>query len=261
MEIKDLERKYGETIPAILEKCDELKSKLDLLINADEELERLRLSKNKLLKEILSICQSLHDTRVGLIKGFSQDLRRELGELGMKNAQFDVRFKNEMSLDNIEQLVNENGADDIEFLFSANLGVEPRPLDKIISGGEMSRFMLAFKTLQNADQKKTCIFDEIDTGIGGEVGTEIGKKICKISRNTQVICITHLAQIASFGDANFLIEKTENESTTITSVRQLDADSKVREIARMLGNSASETSIKLAQDTIDSACGYKSYLN
>lgn len=261
MEIKDLERKYGEDIPSILEKCDELRTKLDLLINADEELERLRLSKNKILKEILSICQSLHDIRVGLIKNFSRDLQRELGELGMKNAQFDVNFKNEMNLDNIEQLANENGADDIEFLFSANLGVEPRPLDKIISGGEMSRFMLAFKTLQNADQKKTCIFDEIDTGIGGEIGTEIGKKICKISRNTQVICITHLAQIASFGDANFLIEKTENESTTITSVRQLDENSKVREIARMLGNSASETSIKLAQDLIDSAVGYKSYLN
>lgn len=261
MEIKDLERKYGETIPTILKKCDELRMKLDLLINADEELERLRLSKNKILKEILSICKSLHNIRLGLIKSFSQDLQRELSELGMKNAQFDVHFKNEINLDNIEQLANENGADDIEFLFSANLGVEPRPLDKIISGGEMSRFMLAFKTLQNANRKKTCIFDEIDTGIGGEIGTEIGKKICKISRNTQVICITHLAQIASFGDVNFLIEKTEDESTTITSVRQLGLDLKVREIARMLGNSTSETSIKLAQDLIGSASGYKSYLN
>ena len=99
------------------------------------------------------------------------------------------------------------GADSIEFMFSANLGVELKPLTKIISGGEMSRFMLAFKSLQNSNIYKTCIFDEIDTGIGGEIGVIIGKKIAKIASLNQVICITHLSQIASFGDSNFLIKK------------------------------------------------------
>lgn len=261
MEIKDLERKYGDTIEDILSRRNELKNRLNLLINADEEIERLRLSKNKLLGEILDTCNRLHDIRLNKIKDFRERLLSELKELGMKNANFSVHFLNEINIDNIESIVSGDGADDIEFLFSANLGVEPRPLDKIISGGEMSRFMLAFKTLQNSDYRKTCIFDEIDTGIGGEIGVEIGKKICKISRNTQVICITHLSQIASFGDSNYLIEKYEEDGKTITGVKALDSDGKVKEISRMLGSANSNTSLTLAKDMIDSANGYKNYLS
>lgn len=261
MEIKDLERKYGNTIEDILNRKNELKNRLNLLINADEEIERLRLEKNKLLGNILDTCNRLHDIRLNKIKDFRLKLLGELKELGMKNANFSVHFLNDINLENIESIVNENGADNVEFLFSANLGVEPRPLDKIISGGEMSRFMLAFKTLQNSNNKKTCIFDEIDTGIGGEIGVEIGKKICKISRNTQVICITHLSQIASFGDSNYLIEKYEEDGKTKTGVKTLDSDGKIKEIARMLGSASNDTSISLSRDMIDSADAYKKYLS
>jgi DNA repair protein RecN (Recombination protein N) len=133
-------------------------------------------------------------------------------------------------------------------------------LSKIISGGEMSRFMLAFKSLQNSNIKKTCIFDEIDTGIGGEIGVTIGKKIVKISRFNQVICITHLSQIASFGDSNFLIEKYEDGEKTITSVRRLNEDEKVIEISRMLGSSNNETSIAHAKEIISDAIEYKKFI-
>ena len=145
-------------------------------------------------------------------------------------------------------------------MFSANLGVEVRSLSKIISGGEMSRFMLAFKSLQNSNIKKTCIFDEIDTGIGGEIGVTIGKKIVKISLFNQVICITHLSQIASFGDSNFLIEKYEDNEKTITSVKQLNEDEKVIEISRMLGSSNNETSIAHAKEIISDAIEYKKFI-
>lgn len=255
--IKDLERKYGNTISDILNKYQSLQEKLDLLLNADEKLEILRKEKNNYLKEILVVCQKLRDIRKKGLNEFKKKLISELAKLGMKSANFDVEFKNDFDITNIESIVSENGADSVEFMFSANLGVELRPLCKVISGGELSRFMLAFKSLQNATQNRTCIFDEIDAGIGGEIGVVIGQKICDISRTNQVICITHLAQIATFGDTNFKIEKYENETNTITEVKFLTPEQKVIEIARMLGNSTNETSINHSKEIIKQAEDYK----
>ena len=261
MHIKDLERKYGSTIEDVLNTLSDLKCKLEKLVNADIELERLRLNKNDILKKIFNVCVRLHNTRESEIKIFKDKLENELKELGMKNAKFEVKFLNEITLDNIENLFDINGADKLEFLFSANLGVEPRPLDKIISGGEMSRFMLAFKCLQNSNSFKTCIFDEIDAGIGGEIGFIVGKKICKISQNSQVICITHLAQIASFGDTNFKIEKRDENNITVTSVRLLNNQEKTDEIARMLSGNVNELSIAHANEIIDMSDGFKNFVN
>ncbi|MBQ7352081.1 MAG: DNA repair protein RecN [Clostridia bacterium] len=260
MLIRDLERKYGATIAGILEYRQDIGRKFEKLNNADAELERLKLNKNNVLRQIFDSCSRLREIRKAEIIKLRERLIIELQQLGMNSANFEVGFINDLSLDNIESVVNENGADNIEFLFSANLGVAPRPLSKIISGGEMSRFMLAFKTLQNADGNKTCIFDEIDTGIGGEVGKIVGQKICKISRNSQVICITHLAQIASFGDVNFKIEKTEDDVSTKTSVSRLTADEKCIEIARMLG-SKNETSINHAKEIIDESNAFKLFIS
>ncbi len=255
-DIKDLERKYGNTIKDILDKKIELENRLDYLLNADEKLAELKNQKNALLRDIYNLCIDLREKRKVGFQAFRESLVKELRCLGMKNATFDFRFLGEITLDFIENSANENGADEIEFLFSANLGVEPRPLTKIISGGEMSRFMLAFKSLQTGGGK-TCIFDEIDTGIGGEIGTVVGQKICEISKNNQVICITHLSQIASFGDSNFKIEKTEKDGVTATSVRKLTADEKIIEIARMLGNGKSDMSLSHAKEIIASANKYK----
>lgn len=255
-DIKDLERKYGNTIKDILTKKIELEERLDFLLNADEKLAELKGKKDGLLKDIYNLCVNLREKRKIGFKVFKEKLIKELKALGMKNATFDFRFLDDINLEKIESIANENGADEIEFLFSANLGVEPRPLTKIISGGEMSRFMLAFKTLQSGSEK-TCIFDEIDTGIGGEIGTIVGQKICEISKNNQVICITHLSQIASFGDNNFKIEKTEKDGATITSVKKLTPNEKVIEIARMLGDGKSDASLGHAKEIILSASKYK----
>jgi len=261
MLINDLERKYGNSIEDVLSHRAKLNDRLQLLINADEELARLSSNKSNVLREILELCQQLRAVRTKEIEKFSVKLESELKLLGMKNSRFVVEFKNDLNIDVIESQVNPDGADEVEFLFSANLGVEPRPLAQIISGGEMSRFMLAFKSIMNSDNNKTCIFDEIDTGIGGEIGGVVGEKICQISRTNQVICITHLAQIASFGDINFKIEKYDENNMTVTSVRRLDEDSKVQEIARMLSGNNSETSINHARELITMARGFKSYSN
>ena len=260
MVIKDLERKYGKTIVDVLEYKDKMSDKLNLLNNAEEELERLRLNKQELLARLVDICSKLRQVRIVEIKNFKSKFEKELKELGMKNANFEVVFNNEINIENIESKVSKDGADELEFLFSANLGVEPRPLTKIISGGEMSRFMLAFKSLQNNSLEKTCIFDEIDAGIGGEIGGVVGKKICEISRSNQVICITHLAQIASFGDVNFKIEKYDEDNKTITSVKRLSDDDKIIEISRMLSGSTNATAIEHAKEIIDSSNGYKTYV-
>jgi len=260
-EIKDLERKYGNTINDILSTRTHLEEKLDILMNSDKKLELLRSEKEQMLKRILKLCCELHDIRKSEISSFRLRMIDELKNLGMKNANFDVVFTNQFSLDNIESKVNQNGADAVEFMFSANLGVELRSLNKIISGGEMSRFMLAFKTLQNSNQMKTCIFDEIDTGIGGEVGVVIGQKICQISQNLQVVCITHLAQIASFGDSNYKIEKYDEDDKTVTQVKLLNSDEKIIEIARMLGNSSNSTSINHAREIIDESSSYKKFIS
>lgn len=256
-EIKDLERKYGNSILEILDYKQSLESKLDLLLNSEEKLEKFRLEKKDLLKEIYMVCMNLREIRTSYIANFREDMIGELKKLGMKNANFDVVFTNQIDLENIESQVTTSGADAVEFMFSANLGVELRSLNKIISGGEMSRFMLAFKSLQNSNQQKTCIFDEIDTGIGGEIGVIIGQKICDISRNLQVICITHLAQIASFGDSNYKIEKFDEDNQTVTQVKLLTSDEKVVEIARMLGNASNNISINLAKEMIDESQAYK----
>ena len=140
------------------------------------------------------------------------------------------------------------GADKLEFLFSANLGIELKPLNKIISGGEMSRFMLAFKSLQNQNLNKTCIFDEIDTGIGGEVAVSVGQHIKELAKNHQIFCITHLASIASFAATQIKIEKAVKDSVTTTSVRELTDEERVSEIARMLsGDVLNEASLEHAR--------------
>ncbi len=256
-DIKDLERKYGRTIADVLDKRDELNIKLQKLLGADAELEKLRHEKDECLHRILSVCNELHEIRVREIALFRDRLVKELHSLGMKNARFDAVFTQKFDINNIESIVTPDGADRLEYMFSANLGVELRPLSKIISGGEMSRFMLAFKSIQNSDKHKTCIFDEIDAGIGGEIGGVVGQKICNVSRFNQVICITHLPTIAVYADNNYRIEKHDENGITVTTVSHLNSQEKVVEIARMLGNSGNTTTLAHAEDIIKDANHYK----
>lgn len=258
--IKDLKRKYGNTVEDIFSYLSKSKEKLNNLINSDEALLKLNKEKSSLLKDIYELCVKLTNERKLVSNSIKEKLLKELSFLGIKNGKFEVVFNNDYSIDNIEKKVTLNGADNLEFMFSANAGIEARPLTKIISGGELSRFMLAFKcVIKDENDIKTLIFDEIDAGIGGLIGVEVGKKICDISKNNQVICITHLAQIAAFGDTNFKIEKKVDNNYTTSSIKLLNEQEKIKEISRMLGlNEGAKTGEASAMELIDFANQYKS---
>ena len=259
--IKDLKRKYGNNVTDIFEYLEKIKNKLDNLLNSEQALIKLNTLKKSELKQIFDLCQTLTNLRKEIGESIKNKLLSELKCLGIKNGQFEVVFNNDYSLENIEKSATYNGADNLEFMFSANAGIELRPLSKIISGGEMSRFMLAFKcVIQDNSGIKTLVFDEIDTGIGGMIGAEVGKKIVSISKYNQVICITHLAQIASFADNNYLIEKTTDNNYTTSSIKLLDEEQKVKEITRMLGLNAGENATNSARDLINDAINYKQSL-
>ena len=230
--IKDLSRKYGKTIDDILSFREKAKEKLDMLLNAEESIAKLTTKKEEFVKALKVEAEKLTQIRKEIASKLSSRVVSELKVLGMKNAKFEVLF--DESPKDFMSVITPNGADKLEFMFSANLGVPLAPLSKIISGGEMSRFMLAFKSVTGGEGK-TYVFDEIDAGIGGETATIVAVKIAQIAKNSQVLCVTHLAQIAAFGDVNFLIVKTEKDKTT-TRVELLDENSKLDEITRMIGS-------------------------
>lgn len=233
--IQDLKRKFGSTINDIITYLNNAKDKLFFLENCTEKLEELKKEKSEILAFIYKDCVNLTTYRLQQSKNFENFLINQLVELGIKNAQFKVNFLNSYSLENIENIVTQNGADCIEFLFSANLGEELKPISKIISGGELSRFMLALKCISNSGKNITYIFDEIDNGIGGNTGSVVAKKLAKISKLNQVLCITHLAQIAVFADCNIKVEKQELNNQTKTNLTILNNEQKIEEISRMIG--------------------------
>ena len=261
--IKDLKRKYGSSVEDVFVYLETAKSKLNNLLNSEQALQELNKQKQVVLEAIYGICEKLTLLRENVGNKIKDKLLNELADLGIKNAQFKVVFNNDYSLNNIENKFTKNGADNLEFMFSANPGIEIRPLSKIISGGELSRFMLAFKCVVKDDSGvKTMIFDEIDSGIGGLIGIEVGKKISNISKFNQVVCITHLAQIAAFADDNYKIEKSVNDNYTKSSVIYLNNDGKVTEITRMLGlNPENKSGVSSANDLIVFANNYKNNIN
>ncbi len=233
--IKELKNKYGKDINAVLQYLQEAKQKLDNLMNVGEALAKLNIKKDVVLNKIFEICNQLTAERKLCAQHLERNIENELKELGMKNSTFKVAFNSEYSREEIEKKASSNGCDEIEFMFSANLGEPVKSLSKIISGGEMSRFMLAFKCVLNSNSFKTYVFDEIDTGIGGAVGGVVGKKLASIATNNQVLCVTHLAQIACYSDVSFKIEKFEQNNRTYSKINPLNFEEKVAEITRMIG--------------------------
>ena len=163
----------------------------------------------------------------------------------MPNAKVTFSFS-EYSPGDTEKLISLKGMDTVNILFSANLGQDQKDITKTISGGEMSRFMLAYTVVTKSNNNKTLIFDEIDTGIGGRVGTVVGQKIANLSKKMQILCITHLAQIACFGDQNYVISKQDIDNRTVTNVTHVTGEQKAHEIVRMIG----------AMDNVDYAINY-----
>lgn len=257
--IKDMIRKYSKSndIAGVLEYLSNAKEQLDRLLNADEVLSKLLIEKKKILESIYKDCKAITAIRNKYALELKSKILSELAELGMVKSNFEVSFANDYDISNIEHKFTSMGADNVEFLFSANAGEPVKSLNKIISGGELSRFMLAFKcVVSGSNSFKTFVFDEIDTGIGGNVGNILGKKLYKISKNNQVFCITHLAQIACFADSHYKVQKYEKDDKTYVDVNPLDIDSRYIELDRMIGG-GSEYSRLHAIELINESAKYK----
>ena len=222
-----LSKKYGSTEEDMIEFLEKSKSELSLIDNSEENIEKLRAQYEKLSKELKSAAEKLTASRIKAAEGFESDVCSQLEFLDMPKVRFEVHIDpKEYSAD---------GCDDVSYYISTNPGEPPKPLSKIASGGELSRIMLAIKSvLADKDSIGTLIFDEIDTGISGSAARKVGIKIMHTAQNRQVICVTHLAQIASLADCHFKIEKRSENGKTYTDVTQLDFDGRVNELARIM---------------------------
>ncbi|MEG1311837.1 MAG: DNA repair protein RecN [Romboutsia sp.] len=246
-EINNLRRKYGDSIEEILDYYNKTKSRLDEILNRDEKVEQLKSEIIKLEKNLLEKANILTTERMKVASSLEEVLLDELKSLNMKNIVFKVNFK--------DGLFSKIGKDDIEFMISFNLGEDIKPIYKVASGGEMSRFMLAFKTiLADIDQIDTLVFDEIDTGISGIAAQIVGEKLSNIGKKKQIICITHLPQIAANADTHYCIEKSTSNDRTFTTIKKLDHNQKRDEIARLIaGSNITEKTIEHAGEIIELA--------
>lgn len=227
--VNRLKRKYGNTIEDILKYKDSIEKRYDILINNEKEIEKTKNRIRSIENDLTDYCTKLTKLRERLGKNVETLITKELKDLNMDNVVFKVHFSK-------TEYFTEKGWDRIEFLISTNKGEDLKPLSKIISGGEMSRIMLAFKRiLADYDNIPCLIFDEIDTGISGRTAQIVGEKIKMISDNHQVICISHLPQIAALADTHFVIDKHTAKDKTSTVVRKLENNERIEELSRLLG--------------------------
>lgn len=256
--ISKLERKYGATIKDVLAFCAKAKSELETLQNSDGVLKSLHQKEKVAYKEALALAKRLHDERLKAAKTLEESVKDTLEFLDMPKVVFFVSLK-EMTKGE-ERLLNRDGGDEIEFYISANRGADPQPLAKIASGGELSRIMLALKSvISDKDGIPTVIYDEIDAGVSGKTARKIGIKMLSLSKSTQLFCVTHSAQIASLADMHFLISKGDINGETETGVRILDEEGRINELSRILGGINITTSQRAAAE--DMLRERETYLN
>ena len=242
-----LSQKYGDSEEDILAYLENAEKERDALSFSDERAEQLRAETEKAYNEALAAAKKLSEIRIEAGKKFSADVESELAFLDMPSVKFIVN-------DSVGKLY-ENGIDNIEFLLSANAGEEPKPLSKIASGGELSRIMLAIKcVLSELDDIDTLIFDEIDSGVSGRAALKIAAKMKELSKTHQVICVTHLAQIAAFADEHKLISKEEKDGRTYTCIASLDYNGRKYELARIMGGlTVTQSILNSAEELLSSA--------
>lgn len=246
----DLKRKYGSTVENILNYYNDIKLRIEKLENCEVELQKLNNEKNKLLADIFKVGDELSNLRKQTAKTLEKGIKSNLEKLGMSNARVEFKF-NEYSYE--ENYLLSNGFDNVTIMFCANKGEKPKPLKDVASGGEMSRFILAIKSITaQKEQGITMIFDEIDTGISGLMAQAVSEQIARISAKHQVFVITHTIQLASMADCNYLVEKHVANARTISTIKKLNDEERVQEIARFLStNEINEISIKNAQEIIN----------
>ena len=246
--IKSLTKKYGGSVEKVLEFLKEAKDKSNALADSEFLLDKLEKEKNKVLKNLQEKCEMLSSIRKDTAVEIEQKIVNELKQLGMKSSKFEVKMQK-------LQEPTSNGIDNVEFIFSANKGQELKSLSKTASGGELSRFMLAVKNIfSKIGDAQTLIFDEIDSGISGETGNIVGQKLNKISLDSQVLCITHLPQVACHADTIYYVSKKETDNSTQTEIKQLQGEEILMNLAKMVvGDEVSGTALSQAREMREKA--------
>lgn len=244
-EISQLKRKYGLTVKDILDYLEKIKEEMESIIHRDSRIEQLQAERSSIKAEVLKIGTQLSQLRKKWAEKLKASIHKELKVLYMDKTVFDVVFR--------QQEENVNGLDDIKFYLSTNPGEPLKPLSKVASGGELSRIMLALKTIFST-RVTSVIFDEVDTGVSGRVAQAMAEKIHQISENSQVLCISHLPQVAAMADTHLLISKKITEGRTSTSINSLNEEEKINEIARMIsGTEITTITKKHAKELVETA--------
>ena len=242
--IHRLRRKYGATCADILEYCEKAQRELEEIEFADDRMEQLKRKLKTAEQEAWDAAKALRAARKTAADALTERILRELSDLDMKKVQFSCVFT--------ETELTPVGVDAVAFYMSANVGEALKPLSKVASGGELARIMLALKNvLAERDKVPTLIFDEVDTGVSGRAAQRVAEKLRAVSKNKQVLCVTHLPQLAALADTHFLIEKSERDGRTFTAVTQLDFEGRKRELARIIGGtSITETTLESAAEML-----------
>ena len=243
--IHRLRRKYGATCVDILEYLDSAKKELDEITFADDLLEQLKIKQHKAEKEARSAALDLRENRQKAAFVLSERILTELTQLDMPKVQFRCNFA--------EVELSSTGADAVAFYMSANTGEDLKPLSKVASGGELARIMLAMKNvLAEQDRVATLIFDEVDTGVSGRAAQKVAEKLRSVAKNKQVLCVTHLPQLAALADTHLLIAKEVRNGRTYTTVAPLDMEGRKWELARIIGGTnITETTLKSAEEMLN----------
>ena len=252
-----LKKKYGASVAEILVFYEKQRTELKTITQNDEEIVKIEEELNKLKVLACKKAGALSDGRKKAALELERKVVAELADLGMKKTKFKAEFSREenengeMEQGGKKYLLTREGVDRVQFLLSSNIGEEPKSLNKIASGGEMSRIMLALKVIIGKEDKVgTLVFDEIDTGIGGNMGNVAGEKMANAARTRQVICITHLPQIAAQAKRHIYIEKDVKAGKTLINIEKLDKETRIREVARMLGGADNKAALVHAKELL-----------
>ncbi len=259
-ELRTLKKKYGGTVSDILSYAARAAEEYELLSDSGARFEALGKELARTEEDIYTACLALREARAAAAETFSSRVVLELQTLNIASPRFEVRL-GEFTREDAPRATQE-GLGGVCFLFSANAGEPLKELGKIISGGEMSRFMLAVKTqLSSVNAIGTYIFDEIDAGIGGKTARVVAEKFCRIAKSVQIVAVSHLAQIAACADREFYIEKREEDGRTFTVITPVEGETRLKEIARLIGgDTGSETALRHAKELLESAAAYKKSL-
>lgn len=250
-----LKKKYGSTVEEMLEYLDQCRSELDRITFAADTVERLQRELQTEYAQVMKAAQLLSGARKAAAKDLELRVQDELRQLDMPRARFSICFA--------EKEPAADGIDEVRFLMSANMGEELKPIQKVASGGELARIMLALKNvLAENETIGTLVFDEVDTGVSGRAAQKVAEKLAQVSRVKQVLCVTHLPQLAAMADVHFSVEKGEREGRTYTSVEELNREQRCRELARLTGGAhIAAAMLAGAEELIASAEQYKAALN